>query len=130
MDRRKLFYWSEQNGGGSFYVRNAENITLRELKHYIRHSPTGMSWGYGGSGPADLARSILIDFMGLHSLDDRHDVPPTAMYHEFKFEIIAAVPPEPTFNLSGESVHLWLEAFFRKNGETLWIRELHQRIEA
>ena len=25
------------------------------------HSPSGFSWGYGGSGPAELARAILVD---------------------------------------------------------------------
>jgi hypothetical protein len=34
------------------------------LRHIVVHSPTGMSWGYGGSGPADLAVSILVDFLG------------------------------------------------------------------
>lgn len=32
------------------------------LKHIVRHSPTGMEWGYMGSGPSDLALSILVDF--------------------------------------------------------------------
>jgi len=35
-----------------------------DLPHIKRHSPTGMEWGYGGSGPADLARSLLIDALG------------------------------------------------------------------
>lgn len=35
----------------------------KRLTHRIRHSPTGMNWGYGGSGPADLARSILWDHL-------------------------------------------------------------------
>ena len=34
------------------------------LKHVVFHSPTGFSWGYGGSGPADLALSILADHLG------------------------------------------------------------------
>jgi len=34
------------------------------LRHIVRHSPTGMTWGYAGSGPADLARSILVDALG------------------------------------------------------------------
>lgn len=34
------------------------------LRHHVRHSPTGFSWGYGGSGPADLARCLLIDALG------------------------------------------------------------------
>ena len=34
-------------------------INGRTLKHKVKHSPTGMEWGYLGSGPADTARSIL-----------------------------------------------------------------------
>lgn len=34
------------------------------LQHHPKHSPTGFSWGYAGSGPADLARSMLIDHLG------------------------------------------------------------------
>lgn len=34
------------------------------LRHHVRHSPTGFEWGYGGSGPAELARCILIDVLG------------------------------------------------------------------
>ncbi len=29
------------------------------LHHVVRHSPTGIEWGYGGSGPSDLALSVL-----------------------------------------------------------------------
>jgi len=32
------------------------------LKHIVRHSPDGFQWGYGGSGPSDLALSIMTDF--------------------------------------------------------------------
>lgn len=28
------------------------------------HSPTGFEWGYGGSGPAQLALAILLDALG------------------------------------------------------------------
>jgi hypothetical protein len=34
------------------------------LPHIVRHSPTGMTWGYGGSGPADLALSLLVHALG------------------------------------------------------------------
>jgi hypothetical protein len=34
------------------------------LGHVVRHSPTGMTWGYAGSGPADTARSLLIAALG------------------------------------------------------------------
>lgn len=32
-----------------------------KLFHRVYHSPDGFEWGYGGSGPADLALSILYD---------------------------------------------------------------------
>lgn len=34
------------------------------LRHVVKHSPAGFEWGYEGSGPADLARSLLIDVLG------------------------------------------------------------------
>jgi len=30
------------------------------VAHVVKHSPTGIGWGYGGSGAADCARSLLI----------------------------------------------------------------------
>lgn len=30
----------------------------------IRHSPTGFEWGYLGSGPAQLALALLLDYLG------------------------------------------------------------------
>ena len=35
---------------------------VEPLHHVVHHSPTGFEWGYGGSGPADLALSILADY--------------------------------------------------------------------
>lgn len=36
----------------------------RPLPHVVHHSPDGFEWGYGGSGPADLALSILSFVIG------------------------------------------------------------------
>jgi hypothetical protein len=36
----------------------------RPLRHYVYHSPTGFEWGYGGSGPADLALALAADVIG------------------------------------------------------------------
>jgi len=30
----------------------------------MNHSPTGFEWGYGGSGPSQLALAILVDRLG------------------------------------------------------------------
>ncbi len=52
-------------GSGSHTVEVYENDDYDEfiglLTHHVRHSPDGFSWGYLGSGPAELARCLLID---------------------------------------------------------------------
>jgi hypothetical protein len=56
------------------------NGTQRRLTHIVLHSPTGLEYGYGGLGPADLARSILVDFFELHHAPDELPV----SYQQFK----------------------------------------------
>lgn len=45
---------------GRVTVEENEN-DLGLLNHFVKHSPTGFGWGYAGSGPAELARCLLID---------------------------------------------------------------------
>ncbi len=63
-----------------YVVRDGE---FRPLRHQLRHSPTGFEWGYGGSGPADLARSLLYDATGS-----------TDGYQHFKWEVVARFPSD------------------------------------
>lgn len=74
---------------------------MHGCEHVVRHSPTGIEWGYGGSGPADCARSILIHFAGTE-LADR-------LYQRFKAEVIALVPEEGA-ELSKAEILKWLAA--------------------
>jgi hypothetical protein len=47
----------EQHG---IVLRRRDQQTSTNVPHLvIHHSPTGYEWGYGGSGPADLALNIL-----------------------------------------------------------------------
>lgn len=50
-----------------------------------RHSPTGPEWGYGGSGPAQLALALLAD-----ALDD--DDKAQQFYQDFKFKVVGRLP--------------------------------------
>jgi hypothetical protein len=54
------------------------------------HSPDGFNWGYGGSGPAQLALAITLKLTGqVHG------------YQDFKWAVIAKVPKgafETTFD--------------------------------
>lgn len=42
-------------------VEVTDGRQVYDLKQIVHHSPTGMSSGYEGSGPADLALTILAD---------------------------------------------------------------------
>ena len=72
----------------------------KPLRHIVYHSPTGMEWGYGGSGPSDLARSILADFAGIKVAD--------MFYQDFKWDFIAK-QPEKGFQISGQEILNWLK---------------------
>ena len=48
------------------------------------HSPTGFEWGYGGSGPAQLALALLADYFA----DDQEAL---ELYQRFKFAVIAGL---------------------------------------
>lgn len=56
------------------------------------HSPDGFGWGYGGSGPAQLALAILLE----------GGVPPgraVLLHQRFKWDFIAALSVHDTFTL-------------------------------
>ena len=65
------------------------------------HSPTGFAWGYGGSGPSQLALAILADVIG----DERA----LDLYQSFKFEIIACQPRDAGFTLTEAQIRAWVE---------------------
>ena len=56
-------YGNDNAAGGRLVMIEISGETY-PLPHHAKHSPTGMSWGYHGSGPADLARSLLIHALG------------------------------------------------------------------
>lgn len=52
------------NGGAVILVENLACEQIGVVKHLPKHSPTGINWGFAGSGAADAARSLLIAVMG------------------------------------------------------------------
>ena len=80
--------------------RTREGEAHASVPHTARHSPTGIEWGYGGSGPADLALSVLL------ALTDERTA--NALYHRFKHEVVASVPDEGGV-LRAADVRRWVE---------------------
>jgi hypothetical protein len=69
------------------------------LKHNPYHSPDGFEWGYGGSGPAELAKDLLWDF------EDR--MPGASLYQAFKQRFIAPIT-EDDWAINGDEVERFL----------------------
>ena len=66
------------------------------------HSPTGFEWGYGGSGPSQLALALLADHFG----DDQKAV---ELHHYFKWEVVAKLPKRG-WTLTSEQITQALES--------------------
>jgi hypothetical protein len=56
--------YQRQAGGSVITIEDAGGATAGMVRHVVKHSPTGMGWGYAGSGPTDCARSLLIAALG------------------------------------------------------------------
>ena len=63
-------------------IHDVQGIRPLPLRLDLRnHSPTGFEWGYGGSGPAQLALALLADVFD--------DVFALRHYQDFKWEVVA-----------------------------------------
>ena len=60
----KLYRGARRGAGAHPVEVYIDGVLVGVLRHVVRHSPDGFGWGYEGSGPADLARSLLIDALG------------------------------------------------------------------
>lgn len=63
----------------------ANNRPLNPRLDLWNHSPTGFEWGYGGSGPAQLALALLADHLG-------SDNEAVSLHHAFKSAVVAQFP--------------------------------------
>ncbi|WP_254538652.1 DUF6166 domain-containing protein [Halomarina litorea] len=64
------------------------------------HSPSGFEWGYGGSGPAQLALALLLDYT-----DDEEVA--LAEYMAFKNEVVSQLEctePDGCWRLTGREI--------------------------
>ena len=92
-------------------IRHANgNVTF--LKHRIvLHSPTGFGWGYGGSGPADLALNMLFDYLlrikdkGTRCINARCLA--LDLHQSFKWGFIAGQGTE--LSVTGNDIEKWLK---------------------
>lgn len=64
----------------------------------INHSPDGFEWGYGGSGPSQLALALCADALG----DDERA---KGIYQHFKWQHVA-IFPQAGWRLTDEQIRI------------------------
>lgn len=85
-----------------------QGVPLKNRTDLRNHSPAGFNWGYGGSGPAQLALSLLADALG--------DNWALILYQDFKREWLSTfTKDEVSFDRWG--IVEWARAYAYKNGQ-------------
>jgi hypothetical protein len=95
--------------------------SMRPLPHHFKHSPDGFSWGYEGSGPAELARCLLIHALsvpphkecggqGCWYCDVGYEIK-AAMYQQFKRDVIAQLAQDEDWELSRTEIKAWAAGY-------------------
>lgn len=86
------------------YVAGKPNEKLDPRYDLANHSPDGFSWGYGGSGPAQLALAMLCDALEM-------DAVPLQIYQDFKWLFLARIPQDQEWAISSvcvEAIAKWI----------------------
>lgn len=96
--------WRREDNGDAnlsdeqvFVVRDGQVRFLNPRNDLMNHSPDGLSWGYAGSGPAQLALAILMEVF-----NDWERVRP--IYQRFKTLFVARIPQHTNWTADGADV--------------------------
>lgn len=79
---------------------DGKSLSPNESLKFRNHSPNGFNWGYGGSGPSQLALAILLDFKGREYAEK--------YYMQFKWDFVSKW--NDSWSITGDEIDVWLEA--------------------
>ena len=99
-DADMRIYSGERARDGSVRVRVEQDGAVRPLAHAAGHDSGRFDYGYDGSGPADLARSILADYLGY--------APKWRVYRAFLHQFIVPLDRSEPWTLTEAEISAWL----------------------
>ena len=82
-------------------ARHASQVQVVTRNGRLLNAGADFNWGYGGTGPSNLAHQILMDYTGDPELASEYA-------YWFSIDIIAALPDRWEF--TGAHVERWLQA--------------------
>ena len=102
-DRPAAKYVGVRDATGATVARESDTgrVTPLPLRGDLRRHSGAFEWGYGGSGPAQLALAILADAVGAERA--------AGCYQRFKFEVIGRLSGD-RWELTREDVLAWHRA--------------------
>ena len=112
-----LTYYGVRSAMYNASVKRSDGIYLKERREMAQHSQ-GLEWGYGGSGPAQLALALLMDtledadhYVGSRDIwGDKFEQKAAwalSHYQKFKWEVVCQLDRQG-FSLPQEEVRAWI----------------------
>ena len=92
------------------FAHNTVYMGRRELDLHLElwnHSPTGFAWGYMGSGPTQLAKSMLYEFARYSNIVNGQAFAEEHGYR-FKETFIGRIPQGENWVITEENITDWL----------------------
>lgn len=92
----------DQHGGLIVKIQEGCHETVLSAaasQQLVDHSPNGFNWGYGGSGPAQLALGLLLEVTSDETVALR-------AYQDFKWEVVAKL--SDAWELTEKSILDWV----------------------
>ncbi len=108
--------------------RAPDGTALSSLpQRHVHYAPMGIDWGFGGSGPADLALNVLARFLPLApdatgvALRDGSSVSEAAwvLHQECKYDLIATLP-RAGGHLPAATIRAWISTHPIVAADPLW----------
>jgi hypothetical protein len=107
VDYSSPHYHGLKDANGVSIVWDPTGISLNPRLDLWNHSPTGFAWGYGGSGPAQLALAILADRLRRLYPYAEADLLATDLHQRFKFKVVANLVTNE-WRMYFETIDAWL----------------------
>lgn len=106
-------YEYRPNGGNGGGPQISKAYLLDPRADLRNHSPTGLSWGYGGSGPAQTALALVSDVLGRSILTDKVAL---LLYQDVKWKLIARLPLDGELELTDREILDTIESIQKERG--------------
>ena len=89
--------------GVAYATREGRPLNPKPSLKLWNHSPTGFEWGYGGSGPAQLALALLLDASG-------DKVRSVQLHQKYKAEVVSKWKRGTAWKTTRTDILAWIAA--------------------